>query len=256
MKTKKQIPRVNLQKSSILFMQLGLIFALFSVYLIIEMESDYTPKVFAEMIYEDDEITTIGPVVVEPDEPKSKPITKPKEVEPIVKTPKILVNIQVVDNTSKVKEADTAPTEVEPDEPITPVKQPVVIAQTPPKKKEEGPININIIQHAPEYPGCTGSKAEKRACFNKKIHRLVKRKFDTELAQTLGLEAGTKRIAVQFIIDENGDITNIKVRAPHKRLEKEAKRIINLLPKMKPGRQGDNTAKVKFNLPIVFNVED
>jgi len=258
MKSKKQVPEVKLQKSSVIFMQLGLILSLFIVYLIIEVESDYKPKVFAEIIDNRfDEVTTIGPVVVEPDAPRIKPTSKPpKVVVPVVKPPQVITNIQVIDNNSKTLETENTSTEVEPDEPVitTPVATPTPVPA--PQTKEVEPVNINIVEYAPEYPGCTGSNEEKRACFNKKINKLVKRKFNTELAQTLGLNAGKKRISVQFIIDKNGEITNIKVRAPHKRLEKEALRVVKLLPRMKPARQGKNTAKVRFNLPIVFVVED
>jgi protein TonB len=74
------------------------------------------------------------------------------------------------------------------------------------------------------------------------------------LAQDLGLTEGMKRISVQFIIDKNGMVTNIKARAPHPRLQKEAIRIIKLLPKMSPGRQRNKAVNVRYNLPIGFRV--
>ena len=48
---------------------------------------------------------------------------------------------------------------------------------------------------------------------------------------------GKKRIIMLFKIDKVGNIVDIKAKAPHPRLQKEAIRIIKLLPKMKPGRQ-------------------
>ena len=37
-----------------------------------------------------------------------------------------------------------------------------------------------------------------------------------------------------FKIDESGNIIDIRTKAPHPKLDKEAQRIIKLLPKMKP----------------------
>jgi protein TonB len=80
--------------------------------------------------------------------------------------------------------------------------------------------------------------------------------FDIDLAQTLGLAPGKQRISVQFIIDQNGNVVDIISRANHLKLEKEAKRIIKKLPKMIPGKQNNKKVRVKYNLPINFNVED
>jgi periplasmic protein TonB len=70
----------------------------------------------------------------------------------------------------------------------------------------------------------------------------------------LGLEPGTKRIFVVFIIDKNGNITNIESRAPHKSLQLEAERVVKSLPKMEPGKQRGKPVGVKYSLPIVFEI--
>ena len=41
-----------------------------------------------------------------------------------------------------------------------------------------------------------------------------------------------------------------------KGLEKEAQRVINLLPKMKPGKQRGKAVIVPYSLPIIFQVQD
>ena len=55
-------------------------------------------------------------------------------------------------------------------------------------------------------------------------------------------------------IDKNGEIINIRAKAPHKRLEKEAIKVVNKLPKMEPGKQRNRNIGVKYTLPIVFEV--
>ena len=41
----------------------------------------------------------------------------------------------------------------------------------------------------------------------------------------------------------------------HKELEKEARRVVGLIPNMKPGKQRGKPVKVTFDLPITFNVQ-
>ena len=82
----------------------------------------------------------------------------------------------------------------------------------------------------------------------------IKKNFNSGLAQELGLASGIKKIFIQFTIDKNGNITNIKIRAPHKSLEKEALRVMNLLPKMTPGMQRDKPVNVRYVQPIIFKV--
>ena len=77
-----------------------------------------------------------------------------------------------------------------------------------------------------------------------------------ELANELGLTPGKQRINVMFKIDKTGNITDIQARAPHKRLEAEAIRVVSLLPQMTPGKQRGRAVPVKYSLPITFLVQE
>ena len=85
------------------------------------------------------------------------------------------------------------------------------------------------------------------------ISEFVVRKFDTDTAKDLGL-SGRQRIAVIFKIDKKGYVKDIRVRAPHPRLEKEAIRVINMLPRMIPGTVNGQPVVVPYSLPITFQV--
>ena len=87
------------------------------------------------------------------------------------------------------------------------------------------------------------------------MNDFIRKKFNTDLAQEVGL-SGIQQIRVFFKIDKTGDIVDIQVRAPHPSLEKEARRVIGLLPKMKPGRQRGKAVRVPYYLPIKFQVQD
>lgn len=107
----------------------------------------------------------------------------------------------------------------------------------------------------PLFKGCKDiSKAENRACFDRKMKKFVQRKFDAEI-QGLNLSHGNYKIFVQFIINENGDVVDIKVRAPHPKLHEEVEGMIRKLPQFTPGKVGGENVKVKYLLPINFKVD-
>ena len=117
-------------------------------------------------------------------------------------------------------------------------------------------VNFRVVEEAPIYPGCEKEKDKEaiKRCFSRSVNMSIMKNFNADLAEKLGLPPGKKRIAVQFIIDKQGNIADIKTRAPHKALGTEAKRVVSLLPKMIPAKQEGKNVGVKFNLPIVFEV--
>jgi protein TonB len=117
--------------------------------------------------------------------------------------------------------------------------------------EEEVEVAFAIIEDVPVYPGCEGlSKEQTKACFQAKIQEHVKRNFEyPESALQLGIQG---RVSVVFVVDSKGFTTNIRSRGPDKILEKEAERIIGLLPKMQPGKQRGKPVKVAYAVPIFF----
>jgi len=118
-------------------------------------------------------------------------------------------------------------------------------------------VPFSVIEQVPLIEGCETlvNLKEQKECFSNKISEHVMKNFNTELANNLDLEKGVKRIFVSFKIDVNGDVVNVKARAPHKDLEEEAIRVINLLPKMTPGTDKGKQVNVPYSLPITFKVD-
>ena len=256
MNTKNQLPNVKLQKTSVIFMQLGLILALFIVYVILEQKSTYKPATIIEVAMNDDDEPRITEFEIEK-KPTHKKVTQKKVTKAIQKQQVTATDqFKTIENDSK--KTETIEKLLKSDETTNNPKKITLkdIGQVVDDEPVEEDIPFMLIEQAPEFPGCKGSTFEKKQCFNDKVNKFVQRKFNIELAQELGLTAGKKKISVQFIIDTEGNIVDIKARAPHKRLEKEAIRVIKLLPKMKPAKQRNHFAKVRFNLPIKFIVED
>ena len=121
--------------------------------------------------------------------------------------------------------------------------------------EEDVEVPFAVIENVPVFPGCKGSNSKKKKCMSEKIAKFVQRRFNTDLAGDLGL-SGRQRINVIFKIDKRGNVTSVRARAPHPRLEKEAVRVIKLLPKFEPGKQRGKAVIVPYSLPIIFQVQD
>ncbi|CAM4331348.1 M56 family metallopeptidase [Gillisia hiemivivida] len=116
-------------------------------------------------------------------------------------------------------------------------------------------VPFGVIEQVPLYPGCEnlGSNEEQKKCMSQKIQEHVQENFNTNMGKELGL-TGQNRVIVQFKINKNGEIIEVRSRAPHPKLEEEAKRVINSIPQMIPGKQNGTAIGVVYSLPIVFQV--
>jgi protein TonB len=240
MKIKKS-PKATLENYNKLFMQLGLVLALLVVHLAIEYKTY------------DRVITQLGDNMMAAVEEEDIPLTQRIETAPPPPAPPPTIpdKIEVVKDDKKIIETQLKSTES--DEKVAIKVREIVEVKEDEDVVEDVPFAI--IEDVPVFPGCTGTKEQKRECLSDKISQHVNKKFNADLAQELGLSPGKKRIFVMFKIDKNGDVVDIEARAPHVRLEKEAIRVIESLPKMQPGKQRGRAVGVKYSLPITFNVE-
>ena len=117
-------------------------------------------------------------------------------------------------------------------------------------------ISFKTLDQAPLFPDCdeNATSEELKKCFSKSISKHVGQNFNTKLANDLNL-TGRQKILVAFKIDKLGGIKDIKVRAEHDVLADEAKRVIEALPKLKPGKHNGQAVTVPYTLPIVFQVQ-
>ncbi len=243
---KKQHQTEKFQKSPFIFTQLGLILALLLVYSALEFTTEREITMLEEVVPFDDPIfvTSDGPVVIiEKKEVKKEAKIKRKLplIDPII----------VPDDTDIVEKILDPP--IDNDEPIININS---IVEAPDDGIDvDQPLPFRIIEEAPIFPGCEGlDSLASRQCFIKKISKFVTKKFDASLAEGLDI-SGKQRIWVKFTVDKTGTVTNIKARALHKSLEKEAIRVIRKLPQMTPGKQRKRPVGVKYTLPIVFFIE-
>ncbi len=189
-------------------------------------------------------------ILVEQDEEEEVPLTEQIKTPPPpppspVQAP---TEIEIVEDEEEVEETIIESTETDRDE-IIEVEDVVI-------EEEEEIIDVPfaVIEDVPVFPGCEDvEKNQLRNCFQEQMNKHIKRNFRyPEIAQEMGIQG---RVFVNFIISEDGSITNIRMRGPDKNLEGEAKRIISLLPNMTPGKQRGRPVRVPFSIPIVFRLQ-
>ena len=120
-------------------------------------------------------------------------------------------------------------------------------------------IPFALIEKTPVYPGCEDADDQKK-CMIEKIAAHVSKNFNTSISDQLTEEnsAGTDpaedelvdKVYVQFTIDKQGLVTDLKARAQHEEMEKEAIRVVSSLPQFIPGEANGKKVAVKFTLPI------
>lgn len=239
---------VKLATNSSLYFQIGLILCLLATYILLEMNFK---KSFIEIPIDEPTVDAndfylpnikIEPNVVEKKQPERKLavlITKPPVIKP---------NDFVIKQPVEILTPDSAPTVVA----SNPNPSPIPMSPAIPIDK---PFNMKNVERVPIFPGCesASNNEERMACMYEKLTTLIQKKFNTDLASDLGL-TGIQKIYVQFKIDKQGRVTDIKSRSPYSQLEKEAERVVGKIPLMKPGMQRETPVSVIYNLPIAFQV--
>lgn len=237
----KKNPKANVGRNSSLYFAIGLALMLFLTNYAINYKTY------------DKEAIDIGQLALDDLDEEEIPLTEqiktPPPPPPPPPAPEV---IEVVEDEEEVEETVIESTEADQETEIVEIEE-VEVEEV----EEDIEVPFAVIENVPVFPGCEKKKTnnEKKACMSEKISKFVNKKFNTDLAGDLGL-SGRQRINVIFKIDKTGSIVGIRARAPHPGLEKEAKRVIGQLPKMKPGKQRGKAVTVPYSLPIIFQVQD
>jgi len=105
--------------------------------------------------------------------------------------------------------------------------------------RDEGEIFM-IVEEMPEFPGGT---AELQKYLATSVRYPV-------IAQENGVQG---RVYIQFVINQNGEVTNaVVLRGVDPSLDKEALRVVQAMPKWKPGKQRNRPVRVSYTVPINF----
>ncbi|MDG4716234.1 MULTISPECIES: energy transducer TonB [Winogradskyella] len=239
MKLKKN-PRANVGRNSSLYFAVGLNVMLLLTYLGLEHKTYETPTtkvdilMLTEQLEEDIPITTIN---VPPPPPPPKTVVSEA--------------ITVVEDVAEVEETFVESSEIGQDDII---EERVASVDDVEVEEVEEYIEVPfaVIEKVPQFPGCEGSNAELKACFQQKMQEHLQKHFRyPDAAAELNIQG---RVFVYFLIDKYGNVSKIQTRGPNKLLETEAERIIGLLPKMEPGKQRNKPVGVPYSIPINFKL--
>ncbi len=119
---------------------------------------------------------------------------------------------------------------------------PTAIGTFTPDTPETHNDAFNVVEQMPEFPG---GAVEMMKFLNENV------KYP-EAAEKTGTQG---RVIVQFIVEADGSITNVKVvKNVSEEIDAEAVRVINAMPKWKPGSQSGKPVRVKYTIPVTFRL--
>jgi protein TonB len=226
----KKSPKANLEKHRSTFILIGLVFAVAVLFFAFEWTSA-TEKVDEAIIVQDilaEEEIEITRRDAEPPPPPPPPIEETPEIIQVVEEEvQTRFEIQVEDDQSQRQ------------------MQTYVPPPPPQPKQEEVTEEIFVVvEEQPEYPG---GNAAMMQFLSDNIRYPV-------IAQENGIQG---RVICNFVVERDGSITDVQVvRGVDPSLDREAVRVIQQMPRWKPGKQRGQPVRVRFTLPVVFRLQN
>lgn len=225
----KKTPKADLENKRNIFIQIGLVVSLGIVLTAFSINSTVKSA------------SSLGDLEAQEIEDEVVPITRQEEIKPPPPPPppKVVEVITIVEDDVEIEEEfEFESTEAD---------DATIIDAVPVIEDDSDDDGSNevfaIVEEMPQFPG--GDMA------------LLKYIRDHMDYPTIAVENGIQgKVYVYFVIDENGNVTNASIaRGVDPSLDKEALRVINSLPKWKPGKQRGKPVKVSYNVPINFQLQ-
>ena len=224
----KKSPKANLDNKRLTFTLVGLVLALFIVW-----------RVFEHRSYDKQTVDTFARQV-EVIEEEMVEITKQEMPKPPVQAPKPQVTkIEIVENDAEVEDIELN-AEVDQNEIIE------EYVYEAPEIEEEEIQEEEVFLSVEENPEFPGGPAKLLEYVQKNLkYPMMARESDIQ-----------GRVFVGFVVEKDGSISNVRVlRGIGGGRDEEAVRVVQSLPKFKPGKQRGNPVRVQYTLPIVFKLQ-
>ena len=107
---------------------------------------------------------------------------------------------------------------------------------------ENNPLNFRVVEQLPEFPGGAVE-------FMKWLTRNLRYPASAQQRRIQG------KVVAQFIVNKDGSISNIQIlRSVEPSLDREALRVLHMMPQWKPGLQDDRPCRTQVCIPIVFKL--
>ena len=129
--------------------------------------------------------------------------------------------------------------------------------------KDDGLANYSLddrmilknVEIAPVYNGCEKlSEKEIKKCFNNKVSKFIKQEFNLNISRDLNLSE-PRQVEAFFIINENGNLTGMKVRNSELTIQAEILRVLRKVPVMKPAIHNGNNVAVLCSIIVKYGNE-
>ncbi|MBR5574558.1 MAG: energy transducer TonB [Paludibacteraceae bacterium] len=223
----KKNPQASLEDKKLTYVLMGLVLVLSICYVAFEWTEREVTKydvVDTDFIFEEE----IDIQQTSQETPPPPPPPAPVEVEVL----------NVVEDDVEVEEIEI---NTEDDKDVEVVIAPPVEA---PVEEEEEEVIFVVVESMPEFPG--GQQAMMRYIGENIKYPVI--------AQENGIQG---RVICQFVIEKDGKVTDIQVvrSSGEPSLDKEAVRVINSMPKWKPGKQRGKPVRVKYTIPVNFRLQ-
>ncbi|WP_163214978.1 energy transducer TonB [Bacteroides sp. 519] len=230
----KKSKKAELESRKTTWYAMGFIVVLAFVFIILEWSGYDNNKTTVSLMSEPDIEMELLPIII-PDEPLPPPPPPPTDAE-------VLNIILRTDEHSTEGSGllELSDEELELEELLQIRYIPLIMDE---EEDTHGDPNGYPVEIAPQYPG--GYKALMQF-LNTNIRY-------PQRAKEEGIQG---RVIVQFVIQKDGSVGNVKlIRGIDADLDKEALRIVNLMPKWTPGRQMGRAVKVSYILPVMFKLK-
>ncbi len=234
----KKTSKADLNERRGTFFVLGIILALSLLFVSLE----YTSKEFDSFLEDEylDDLAQDFELLPSMDEEEELETASPQE-----RTTVLTENIKVTEEIPSEIDNTSIPTpliEQEVTEDMTNEKE--TDEQTPPNVAEqaEEPIQFRIVEQYPEFPGG----------MTEYMKWLTRNLRYPDIARSQKIQG---KVVVQFIVNQDGTIADAKVvKSVNPHLDREAMRVIRMMPSWKPGIQDNKPCKTMVAVPIVFKL--
>ena len=223
----KKSPNASLEDKKLTYVLIGLVLVLSICYVAFEWtEKEVTKYEVTDTDFFFEEEIDIQQTTQETPPPPPPPAVQEVEVLNVVEDDVETETIEINTEDNKDVEVVIAP----------PVEAPV--------EEEEEEVIFMVVETMPEFPG------GQQALF-KYLGENVKYPV---IAQENGIQG---RVICQFVVNKDGSIVDVVVvrSSGEPSLDKEALRVINSMPKWKPGKQRGKPVRVKYTVPVNFRLQ-
>jgi len=226
----KKAPKVDLESKRNVYLMIGLVVSLGIILLAFE----WTAK--------PSKTEGLGALSALNVEEEIIPITREQEIKPPPPPPppKVIEVLNIVDDEADIDdELEIEDSEADDN---TLINVAPVISAKPEEEEEEAQVFF-IVEDMPEFPG--GEMALRTYIANAIKYPVI--------AQENGIQG---KVYVTFVVGKDGSVSNASIaRGVDPSIDKEALRVINTLPKWKPGKQRGKPVNVSYTVPINFQLQ-